>query len=134
MTATQQRELGSRRRHRRKPTIHVVSAPWKRLAPQRGRRKRSVYILARPIKKAGQLRFLSEGKFPLCHWGLLISPYNRRQLLHHIQKGTQSWGMIFEISLSLHNTLIPNTSHTNLCSGLAICMYNIDWGNMSTRL
>jgi hypothetical protein len=108
MTAIHRREVESKRRRRRKPLIYTVSTPTKRLTPPQKRRIRSVYILARPIKKAGQLGFLSEGKFPLCHWGLLVSPYNQREMQDHIRQGTQSWGTIFEISLSLRGTHIPN--------------------------
>lgn len=34
---------------------------------------RHVYVLARPLKVAGVFSFLSHGKFPLCHWGVLLS-------------------------------------------------------------
>jgi hypothetical protein len=107
MTASQQLETESKRRRRRKSHIHTVTTPLKRLAPKRERRTRSVYILARPIKKAGHLGFLSEGKFPLCHWSLLVSPYNQRELKNHIRQGIDSWGTIFEICNS-DGTHVPN--------------------------
>jgi hypothetical protein len=37
---------------------------------------RTVWVLARPIKAAQWLAFLSEGKFPLCHWAILVSDLN----------------------------------------------------------
>jgi hypothetical protein len=40
---------------------------------RRKKRKRSVYVIARPLKAAGYASFLSDGKFPVCHWGLLVS-------------------------------------------------------------
>jgi hypothetical protein len=58
----------------------------KRMAARRSKglskaqRKRSVYILARPIKAAEKLSFLSEGKFPLCHWALLVSSHSVSEL------------------------------------------------------
>lgn len=33
---------------------------------------RHVYILAQRIMIAGVLSMLSHGKFPLCHWGILL--------------------------------------------------------------
>lgn len=89
--------------------------PWQRPAvtislrkPPRlrnSKRRRSVYIVAKPLEGAHQLSFLSEAKFPLCHWALLISPYDERGLYDHILCQTNrpglskdgSWGTLFEI-------------------------------------
>ena len=37
------------------------------------RKKRSVFVVARPLKMLGPLSFSCDGKFPLCHWGLFVS-------------------------------------------------------------
>jgi hypothetical protein len=34
------------------------------------RKKRAVFVVARPLRAAGVLSFSSDGKFPICHWGL----------------------------------------------------------------
>jgi hypothetical protein len=93
------------RKKRRNPQVHLAPNPIKKLAP-RNERTRSVYIVARPIHKAGNLSFLSEGSLPLCHWGLLISPYNQAALQKHLEHQktedhsmiSQTWGTLVEIS------------------------------------
>lgn len=40
---------------------------------KRRKRKRFVYVIARPLKNAGSLDFLSDGKYHLCHWALLVT-------------------------------------------------------------
>jgi len=35
--------------------------------------QRNVYIIARPLQIAGHASSLSNGKFPVCHWGLLMT-------------------------------------------------------------
>jgi hypothetical protein len=51
------------------------------------RKKRNVYILSRPLSAASHLNlsFLSDGKLPLCHWGVLVSDYDRIELQRHLQ-------------------------------------------------
>lgn len=107
MTASRKRELPSKLRiHRLKGSYYTMIMPiQKRRSARRERSTRSVYIVARPIKKAGSLSSLSEGKFSLCHWALLISPNNEKQLRSHIERQAascsqsrqSSWGTLFEI-------------------------------------
>src|SRR5271154_2534051 len=65
--------------------------------------ERSVYLISRPVTKAQYLRVagLSEGKFHLSHWSLLVSSHKEEALKEHIQNGSedsnQSWGSLFEI-------------------------------------
>lgn len=84
-------------------------APAQRSKGQsKAQRKRSVYVLARPIKAAGKLSFLSEGKFPFCHWALLVSSHSeselqRRCLMLNTPDSDNrtlinaSWGTLFEL-------------------------------------
>jgi hypothetical protein len=39
----------------------------------RKRKKRYAYIIAYPLKIAGPASWISNGKYPLCHWGLLTT-------------------------------------------------------------
>jgi hypothetical protein len=43
--------------------------------------------MARPLNVAHRLQLssVSDGKFPLCHWAVLVSPYNTRQLTHKLE-------------------------------------------------
>jgi len=90
------------------------------MAPTRGstssirkRRRRSVYIIARPTSVAGGLSSLSQGKFPLCHWGLLLSPYNEIELrtqclMLNIDENLEtSWGTLFELRRTKDGTNEP---------------------------
>jgi hypothetical protein len=36
-------------------------------------KKRSVFVIARRLQIAGPLSFSSDGKFPICHWGLFVT-------------------------------------------------------------
>lgn len=64
--------------------------------------ERSIWVLARPIKAARGFSFLSEGKFPICHWGLLasdLSPLSfklRWDSKERIESGAD-WGTLFEL-------------------------------------
>jgi hypothetical protein len=48
------------------------------------RRKRGktrfVYVVARPLQSAGLLSLFSDGKFALCHWGVLLSRFDGLEL------------------------------------------------------
>ena len=102
MTAMRRSEGLSTYTNSRKRPVYTVSR-LKRAPSLEKRRIRSVYIVAKPLRSAGQLASLSEGKFPLCHWGLLVSPYNARELHRYIQYrskngcGCGDWGTLFEI-------------------------------------
>ena len=75
---------------------------------------RHVYVLARPIKVAGVFSVLSHGKFPLCHWGVLLSeledlatmwccfpgdgqPRPRPENVHGMETTPKVWGSLFEL-------------------------------------
>ena len=62
--------------------------------------------MARPLESAGPFSFLSEGKFPLCHWGILISNYKKvdlevlwinRKAMNSPKTLQLSWGTLFEL-------------------------------------
>jgi hypothetical protein len=58
--------------------------------------------MARPIHAAGVFSPLSEGKFPLCHWGVLVSDEkNLHQWLSErdnvVWNTTKSWGTLIEL-------------------------------------
>ena len=42
--------------------------------------QRFVYVVARPLQAAGPFSFVSEGKFPICHWGVLFSEFDEESL------------------------------------------------------
>jgi hypothetical protein len=50
------------------------------------RKKRSVFVIARPLKAAGPLAFLSDGKYPLCHWGLFLSEDDPSEVMFRWKK------------------------------------------------
>src|SRR5947207_6055948 len=73
---------------------------------------RSVYVIARPLHIGGHLSFLSDGKFPLCHWGLLVTKVkrtemcNRMRSLENVAHGVSDikpWGTMFELQRDSHN-------------------------------
>jgi hypothetical protein len=80
-------------------------APTRNTSSTKNRRKRSVYIIARPTTIAGHLSSLSQGKFPLCHWGLLVSTHSESDLqtrctmLNLVDDTTalEGWGTLFEL-------------------------------------
>ena len=90
----------------RKRLINNLRIPIQRPYPPTRRYSRSVYIVARPLTKAGYFKILSEGKLPLCHWGLLVSNFNQIQLRQHIISRSDSthctdeasWGTLYEIT------------------------------------
>jgi hypothetical protein len=65
---------------------------------------RYVYIVGRPLSIATALRvsFFSEGRFPLCHWGTLVTPLDLNVIVKrlggfNIQPTTTSLGTLFEL-------------------------------------
>ena len=108
MAPTQNRESASRLRiRRRKRSLYTAVIPTgKRHPPRPSPSRRFVYVVARPLKKARNVNLasLSKRKFSLCHWGLLVSPYNPDELQQCIQhqlgnrtKEIAAWGTLFEI-------------------------------------
>lgn len=81
---------------------------------RRDPRLRSLYVVARPIRKTGRLKlsFLSQGSFPFCHWGLFVSPYNENELLETMLQQSES---IPEAGYSGLGTLVElqQTQHGN---------------------
>jgi len=65
---------------------------------------RFIYLVARPISKAGPFGFLSEGKLPLCHWGILVSEYDEKAFFELLDYQTATnqeslrLGMLFELA------------------------------------
>jgi hypothetical protein len=50
-------------------------------------KRRHVYLVARRIDAlAGPFEFLSDGKFPLCHWGFVLSQHNEDQLAERFDR------------------------------------------------
>jgi len=104
-------------RLRRKYFINTFAIPIELISPPTNRPSRSVYIVARPITKAGYFKFLSEGKLPLCHWGLLVSRCNEVELRRHIISllesscctAKASWGTLYEI-INGHGMMVLNTN------------------------
>src|SRR5277367_6541797 len=89
-----------RRRRRRKPA------------------QRSVYIIARPLQAAGRLSIFSDGKFPVCHWGLLVTRRSREEVLSQWMRYCETtdpsylppWGTMIELNRLPDNTNIYNVS------------------------
>jgi hypothetical protein len=50
---------------------------WRR---KKRRKKRSVFVIARPLEMAGVFSFSSDGIFPLCHWGLFVTGYHHSDI------------------------------------------------------
>lgn len=82
-----------------------------------GQRQRFVYVIARPLKFARQLNLTSlfEGKFLLCHWGVLVSEYCRHRLkleIQTFQSGVRtnigSLGTVFELFRTTENKSIAH--------------------------
>jgi hypothetical protein len=64
--------------------------------------ERAVWILAKPIEVPG--KFLLQDKFPLCHWGLLLSGLEASELMTQWyqwrklgQLPAESWGTLIEL-------------------------------------
>jgi hypothetical protein len=84
--------------------------------------KANVWIIARPLDLPDYISFISRGRLPFCHWGVLVSPRDRWELenewfgmeqkepgARHSLLGT--WGNLYELwrdPLSNKNT--PNVT------------------------
>jgi hypothetical protein len=73
---------------------------------KRKRQPRYVYILGRPLWMATRLgvSFISDGKFALCHWGLLVTPLDLNSMIdclrefNNIKRSKhQNLGTLFEL-------------------------------------
>jgi hypothetical protein len=76
------------------------------------KRERAVYIFARPLKLAGRAGSLSDGKLPLCHWGMLVSKCNKEELKKRLERldlsKAESWGTFIELNRNSENKIIHN--------------------------
>ena len=105
MAPIRKHELESTQIRRRKRSINTFPPPIEHIFPAIKHPSRSVYIVTRPLTKAGNFKFLSEGKLPLCHWGLLVSKFNPNELREQIISQSESnscaartsWGTLYEI-------------------------------------
>jgi hypothetical protein len=74
--------------------------------------ERAVYIFARSLKLAGRAGFLSDGKLPLCHWGMLVSKYNKDELKKRFERldpsKAESWGTFIELNRNPENKITHN--------------------------
>ena len=108
MTTIRKRTLESKQTQAgpRKRLINNRRVPLEVICPSTNQLSRSVYIVARPVTKAGYFKPLSEGKPPFCHWALLVSEYDHTELRQHIISQTSdpantsnlSWGTLYEIT------------------------------------
>ena len=95
---------------------------------------RHVYILARPIKMAGVLSKVSHGKFPVCHWGLLLGNmktfYAEESSFDRLALDTPSeWGTLFE----LYRDPVMNTNTPNVVYGFGHSELRDEWKFLSLR-
>lgn len=75
--------------------------------------ERTVWVLARPINAARGFSFLSDGKFPLCHWAVLLSNLNEVRFKVLWDSKTNiglngSWGTLFELFRDDNDKNIPH--------------------------
>jgi len=76
-------------------------------------KRRHVYLVARPIHAlSGPFEFLSHGKFPLCHWGFVLSQFNQDQLKEHFDHQVEDpsspivpLGTLFELKRDPHGQM-----------------------------
>src|SRR5271167_3003325 len=83
-----------------------MMAGSQRKRPRNRKQRRFAYVLARPLTIADRLHlsFVSEGKLPLCHWGMLVTNMNQGELAEKLRKvyNEQQWslaplGTMFEL-------------------------------------
>lgn len=111
---------------------HLGAPNWRR---KKRRKKRSVFVVARPLKVAGPLSFASEGKFPLCHWGLLISEADPTNITSRWETYCKTKdlssrpprGTLFElVRLGQRNT-------HNKREDFGLEVWDAEWGNISIQ-
>ena len=83
-------------------------------------RHRNVYVIARPLQSAGPASFLSEGKFPFCHWGLLVTKFKEVEMSRRIRNventvrdpsRAKPWGTLFELCRDAHDKNTYNVEY-----------------------
>jgi hypothetical protein len=92
--------------------FHIQATPMLMQADIVKGTERSVWVLARPTSLASILSPLSQGKYPVCHWGLLASEYrDLKELWANRGEVTTlnnaSWGTLFELFRTPDNKNIP---------------------------
>jgi len=95
------------------------------------KRRRSVYIIARPLRAAGPLAPFSDGKFPVCHWGLLVTSCSRNEIASHWLKYRETgepsflppWGTMIELRRHPDNTTTYNVN-----ANFSMCDWYTEWG------
>lgn len=102
-----------------------------------GKESRSVYVLARPINAAGVFSFLSHGKFPLCHWGILVSRFKSLPSEVQAAAGLETnpysssssnlcdrlWGTLFE----LFRDPVTNENRAHMIEGFGHREITTEW-------
>lgn len=86
----------------------------------------SVWLFTRPISLASLLSPLSQGKYPICHWGVLFSPHSVlgfnmilvRSKMSSAFNEEEVWGTLFELFRTSENInkprLVPNFGRNHL--------------------
>jgi len=109
-----------------------MASQKRKRARKKKRQLRSVFVLARPLTIADKLRmsFVSDGKFPLCHWAMLVSRSKEGGMmdkLETVRRGGHGGqlGTLFELVRNKSD----NTAHMNQYFGPA--QLNSDWRYLS---
>jgi hypothetical protein len=98
-------------------------------------RHRNVYIIARPLQIAGRASFLSDRKFPFCHWGLLVTktkPVEMSWRIRNIENtvrdrsSTKPWGTLFELCRDPYNKNTYNVGY-----GFLVEEWYLEWKHIS---
>jgi hypothetical protein len=100
------------------------------------RKKRAVFVVARPLKAAGMLSFSSDGKFPICHWGLFVIDTRHAQI-------SSQWNKFRETrdpcNLPPHGTMIElvrlpgNINSHNLIHDFGLEQWDDEWKYVAIR-
>ena len=79
------------------------------------KRERAVYIFARSLELGGHAGSLSDGKLPLCPWGLLISKCNEVELKKRRERlgpsKAEPWGTFIELNRDPEKKIIHSMIH-----------------------
>lgn len=98
---------------------------------RRKKRQRSVYVIARPLRAAGPLAPFSDGKFPICHWGLLVTNCSRdevaSQWTRYRETGKSS--LLPPLGTMIELRRHPDNTNTyNLNTDFGLCDWYEEWG------
>lgn len=106
---------------------------WRR---KKRRKKRSVFVVARPLKMAGAFSFSSDGKFPLCHWGLFVADYHHSDVTSQLEAFLKSRdysnplprGTMFELVRLSDNKI----SHQKI-EAFGLEDWQAEWGHVAMK-